>query len=366
MRSKVVSAMVRLPRPRAYAAASASFCHDAAKRESSISAGRVAGRRRTRRTTTRRPPSPARRPRPRRRGAARMRARRVARPPAAVELAAVAARLIARSGCACSNAVRWASPQNDAAASRQRLVARQVNAAMRAGEHRLRRSAAAAALRGAAPAGVVAPRSSQSRTTTTTRTAGSSSGSGRRAAGAGRPRARSASRRRRAAAAQRRRRRQRVAFGRASRRRAGRRAGRRRRASRGSRTPSCGPSASGSLNQTPRTIAAERTTKPAATKRKRQPLEAQQRHACAARIGGSGAPSHLPLGAIEQQRVQHGDAEQAVRGDAEQPVQRRPDRRGLRMHLAREEPGEDDRRRRRARASARRAPASGTKRLSSS
>ena len=93
----------------------------------------------------------------------------------------------------------------DAAASGQRLVARQMNAAMRAGDHllgRLRRRRGAAA----APAG--ASRRAAARAGRRQRRGRAGTSWARpRAAGAGRPRARSASRHRRAAARRRPRRR---------------------------------------------------------------------------------------------------------------------------------------------------------------
>src|SRR6187399_440351 len=143
MRSKVVSAMVRLPRRRSRPL-SLSFCHDAAKRESSISAGlspvapnapnqdssttvgRRAGRGRAGAAASeralvliraRRSPSDGRE------------TQRGARRAATLSWRAVL-RLLERRPVGVA--------AKDTTASGQRLVARQVNAAMRTGDHLLR------------------------------------------------------------------------------------------------------------------------------------------------------------------------------------------------------------------------------------
>ena len=250
MRSKVVSAMraaaARGARGRCSAVASATTPRSASPR----SAPGCRRSRRTRRTRIRRRPSagapaaaaPARRHRT---GAALIRARRS---PAdgrgtqhragrrGEDLMARGLRLLERG------AMRVAAEH--AAASRQRLVARQVHAAMRAREHRLRRLRRSARRRRGAGRHRAAQQPEQHEDGDENR-AGSSWAQAEGGAvqhhlehearadvgeqqqgGAGVDAARRLS-------------------ARASRRRADRRAGRRRRASRGSRTPSCGPSARG-------------------------------------------------------------------------------------------------------------------------
>ena len=69
--------------------------------------------------------------------------------------------------------------------------------------------------------------------------------------------------------------------------------------------------------------------------------------ACRARRADRPAfTAHPALGAVEHHRVQHRGAEQAVGGDAQHPVQRRPARIDLRPRLAGEGPGQRDDRRR--------------------
>jgi hypothetical protein len=90
----------------------------------------------------------------------------------------------------------------------------------------------------------------------------------------------------------------------------------------------------------PRTITAERDDETGGDEAKVSRAQTKRRQTSAGAAPARGA-AHLPLGPIKRQPVQHCDAEQAVRGDAEQPIQRRPQRR-LRMNATRIDPGEDD------------------------
>src|ERR1019366_116040 len=74
--------------------------------------------------------------------------------------------------------------------------------------------------------------------------------------------------------------------------------------------------------------------KAGADETKRQTLEAKDRQSIGPRSGSERGATHLPLGAAEQQRMKNGDAEKAVRSDAEEPVQRRPHGRRECMDLA--------------------------------
>ena len=247
--------------------------------------------------------------------------------------------ITARAAPARSGAMRLAAV--DAAAARQRLVARQMHAAMGAGHHRLRRPPPGrdgfaqrrtrAALR----------LSSQSSSTTAIR----KSRHLHRvscAAGAAAPRARSASRRRPAAAAP-----------------------RRRRASAWlAAAPAEGaPAGEQGREDDPAEHREHRLVVPAPLRSRTdaqqhgrrqhdeagldeaegQPLEVQQRHAPPA-VAGAAVFSRMRRSArLEQHGMQHGGAEQAVGGDAEQPVQRRQRRFRLRC----DSPGKRQRERRR-------------------
>ena len=322
--------------------------------------------RRTRRTTIRRRPSagapaaPARRVRREWRSSARAARRRRARARPArrgeVSWRAVL-RLLER------RAMRVAA--EDAAASGQRLVARQMNAAMRAGDHLLRRLPAAARRPPRRRPRRSRRAAARAATKTTTRTEQDTScGSGRR-----RPVQDDLEHEARADVGEQQQRRARVD---AARRLRPRQPKARRPASRPAKT-------SPAEDREHRLVVpAPVVAEPEAEddrRRERRRSRRRRSETSAARGAASGTPSaagsaqlrrapHLPLGAIEEERVQDGDAEQAVRGDAEQPVQRRPDRRRLRVDLAREEPAPARRRRRRAtraRGARRRAARSGSR-----
>ena len=204
--------------------------------------------------------------------------------------------------CACSYAARCASPQKTPPRPGQRLVARQVHAAVRAGQHRLRRLAGAASRRRRAAA--ARPRRCRAAARAARRT--SDQEEQRYFIGSAQPAARCSTHLEHEARADIGQQQQRGAgieparraCGRASRTRGGRRAGRRTRPAehREHRLVVPAPVLG---EPEPSTIAADSTTKPASTKRKVSRSRRSSGMPCApARRRRSGAAPHLPLGAV--------------------------------------------------------------------